>query len=64
MSEANFKIEQTAKLAYRLWEEGGRSDGHDIEDWLTAEAAVKEQQAQQPEGSLSKPTMPRSTQMQ
>jgi hypothetical protein len=34
--------DQVARLAYRLYEARGRSDGHDIEDWLTAEARLTE----------------------
>jgi hypothetical protein len=31
--------QQIAQLAFRLYEARGREDGHDIEDWLRAEAA-------------------------
>jgi hypothetical protein len=30
--------ETIAKLAYEIWEANGRSDGHDLDDWLKAEA--------------------------
>jgi len=30
--------EEIASLAYCLFEERGRADGYDVEDWLTAEA--------------------------
>ena len=28
---------EIARLAYRLFEMRGRQDGHDVDDWLTAE---------------------------
>ena len=28
------------ELAYRLYEERGRVDGHDVEDWLQAESII------------------------
>jgi hypothetical protein len=33
--------QQIAQLAFRLYEARGREDGHDIEDWLRAEAALQ-----------------------
>ena len=28
---------EIARLAYRLYERRGRQDGHDVDDWLSAE---------------------------
>lgn len=35
--------ERIAKKAYELWEQRGRRDGHDLEDWFDAEAMVMEE---------------------
>lgn len=32
--------EQIRRRAYELYEERGRGDGHDVEDWLEAEAEI------------------------
>ena len=32
---------QVARLAFQLYEARGREDGHDIEDWLRAEAVLQ-----------------------
>ena len=32
--------EQIARRAYELYEARGREDGHDLEDWLCAEAEI------------------------
>ena len=32
---------QIARLAFQLYEARGREDGHDVEDWLQAEAALR-----------------------
>ena len=32
--------EQIRCRAYKLYEERGREDGHELEDWLRAEAAI------------------------
>jgi hypothetical protein len=32
--------EEIRRRAYELYEERGRGDGHDIEDWLRAEAEI------------------------
>ena len=32
--------EQVRRRAYKLYEERGREDGHEIEDWLRAEAEI------------------------
>lgn len=34
-----------AEAAYELYEQRGREDGHDVKDWLKAEAIVKSQAA-------------------
>ncbi len=33
---------EVRELAYRLYEERGRQNGHDLEDWLKAEAIIRE----------------------
>jgi hypothetical protein len=35
--------ESIRKRAYELYEQRGHIDGHELEDWLQAEAEVKEQ---------------------
>lgn len=32
---------QIAQLAFQLYEARGREDGHDVEDWLRAEAVLR-----------------------
>jgi Protein of unknown function (DUF2934) len=32
--------EEIRRLAYKLYEERGREDGHDLDDWLRAEAGI------------------------
>jgi hypothetical protein len=32
--------EEIRRRAYELYEERGREDGHDVEDWLRAEAEI------------------------
>jgi hypothetical protein len=32
--------EEIRHLAYQLYEERGREDGHDLDDWLSAEAEI------------------------
>ncbi len=34
--------DEVARVAYQLYEERSREDGHDLEDWLKAEAIVKQ----------------------
>jgi hypothetical protein len=34
--------EQIAERAYQLWEERGRIHGRDMEDWLNAEAQLRD----------------------
>ncbi len=33
--------QEIAEVAYSYWESRGREDGHDVEDWLTAEQEVR-----------------------
>jgi hypothetical protein len=33
--------EQIRQLAYRLYEQRGREDGHAVEDWIEAEATLR-----------------------
>ena len=33
--------QQISQLAFHLYETRGREDGHDIEDWLRAEAVLR-----------------------
>jgi Protein of unknown function (DUF2934) len=35
--------ERILRKAYELWQERGYRDGHDLEDWLDAEAIVMEE---------------------
>ena len=35
--------ERISKKAFELWQERGYRDGHDLEDWLDAEALVTEE---------------------
>ena len=37
--------EQIRRRAYKLYEERGRYDGHDLEDWLQAESEMTKQKA-------------------
>lgn len=37
--------EQISRRAYELYEAGGRQDGHDLDDWLRAEAQVTQKKA-------------------
>jgi hypothetical protein len=41
--------EQIRRRAYELYEQGGRSDGHELEDWLQAEwEGLRRRRGQQP----------------
>ena len=40
--------------AYQIWEQRGRPDGHDIEDWLEAEAEIFGRRTAAPEESKPK----------
>ena len=50
LQEGEKKVEvdtqEVARLAYRLYEKRGREDGHDLEDWLKAEAIVRQRKTQ------------------
>jgi len=37
--------QQTQQRAYELYEQRGRTDGHDLDDWLQAEYEIKSTQA-------------------
>jgi Protein of unknown function (DUF2934) len=37
------KWERISKKAFELWQDRGYRDGHDLEDWLDAEAIVMEE---------------------
>ena len=43
-STANL-LEQIRLRAYELYEQRGREDGRDLDDWLQAESEVKQQKA-------------------
>jgi hypothetical protein len=45
LSEAKPLEDQIRQRAYELYEERGREDGHDVEDWLRAEKEIMEQKA-------------------
>ena len=36
-------LHRVEATAYELYQQRGREDGHDVEDWLKAEAIVKSQ---------------------
>lgn len=36
-------VHRVAAAAYELYQQRGREDGHDVEDWLKAETIVKGQ---------------------
>jgi hypothetical protein len=44
ISEVPAAEEQIRELAFKLYEQRGRQDGHDVEDWLEAEAIIRAQQ--------------------
>jgi hypothetical protein len=42
----SIELEEQIRLrAYKLYEQRGREDGHDLEDWLRAESEVTEKKA-------------------
>ena len=43
--ESNELQEKIRLRAYALYEQRGREDGHDLEDWLRAESEVTERKA-------------------
>jgi len=34
-------IDEVSRLAYHLYEQRGRQNGHDVEDWLVAERELR-----------------------
>ena len=40
--ERSLKHEEIARVAYELYEERGRLDGYDVDDWLKAEGIVRQ----------------------
>jgi len=36
--------QEVARVAYALYEQRGRVDGHDVEDWLEAEQQVRQRE--------------------
>ena len=40
--------QQIQQRAYKLYEQRGRTDGHDLEDWLQAEREISGKQANEP----------------
>jgi hypothetical protein len=38
---------RVAVLAYSMYEQRGRQDGHDIEDWIEAEKMIRDEMASQ-----------------
>lgn len=45
VSNESPNLEQIRLRAYELYEERGREDGHDIEDWLRAEEEITKMNA-------------------
>jgi hypothetical protein len=39
------KHEEIAALARSIWEQNGRPDGRDLENWLLAESQIRQQRA-------------------
>jgi len=46
LTEPKTVDDQIRLRAYELYEERGREDGHELEDWLRAEEEIQEMQAQ------------------
>jgi hypothetical protein len=44
-TESTTDPEQISRRAYELYEQRGRKDGYDLEDWLQAELEVTQQKA-------------------
>ena len=42
---AEIDCQEVARVAYELYEQRGREDGRDLEDWLRAETIVRQRQA-------------------
>jgi len=46
-TEASIELhEQIRRRAYELYEQRGREDGHDVEDWLQAESELTQPKVQ------------------
>ena len=45
LAEPKTLEDQIRRRAYELYEERGREDGHELEDWLRAEEEIQEMQA-------------------
>ena len=45
---------RVAELAYSMYEQRGRQDGHDVEDWFQAEKTILEEMASQDTGSKAR----------
>ena len=48
LTEPKTVDDQIRLRAYELYEERGREDGHELEDWLRAEEEIQEMQAWSP----------------
>jgi len=44
-TEPETLVDQIRRRAYELYEERGREDGHELEDWLRAEEEIQEMRA-------------------
>lgn len=44
-TRASLDYGEVTRVAYELYEQRGRMDGRDLEDWLRAEAIVRQRQA-------------------
>ncbi len=42
VAEAELSYDAIARRAYELYEARGRTDGHDLEDWLNAELELRQ----------------------
>jgi len=42
VKKAQIDPQEVAQVAYRLYEQRGREDGHDLGDWLKAEEIVRQ----------------------
>ncbi len=45
--------EEIRLIAYQIWEEEGRPQGRDVENWLKAEATWRERHGHEPSGGPS-----------
>lgn len=49
--------EEVRLIAYEIWDQEGRPEGHDLDHWLQAEAIWAERQLSQPEETAGKPAV-------